>query len=72
MIQLTFGELVTAGPPTIQLQLWGVTAGGHGDRLAQGLEIPERFVLKTSFPARDLDEMDRTSLRHMGAIEHTS
>ena len=27
--------------------------------LVQGIEIPERFVLKTSFPARDLDEMDR-------------
>lgn len=49
--------------PTATLQEvydWASCVAFLPENSDKGIEIPERFVLKTSFPARDLDEMDRT------------
>lgn len=49
--------------PTATLQEvydWASCVAFLPENSDKGIEIPERFVLKTSFPARYLDEMDRT------------
>ena len=38
---------------------WAQCAGFLPENADKGIEVPERFVLKTSFPVQELNEMNR-------------
>jgi len=39
---------------------WAGCVAHMSEHAGKGLEVPDRFMLKTSFPSKDLTEMDRT------------
>lgn len=46
--------------PLSEVYVWASCVGYLSEHEGRGLEIPKRFMLKTSFPCRDLTEMEST------------
>mmetsp|Transcript_120860 Transcript_120860/g.301591 ORF Transcript_120860/g.301591 Transcript_120860/m.301591 type:complete len:96 (+) Transcript_120860:1-288(+) len=49
-----------SGATLAEVYAWAEVAAYLPEHEGKGLEIPARFVLKTSFPSRDLVEKDQT------------
>lgn len=48
------------GAPLADVYRWAEVVPYMPEHAGKGLEVPERFTLKTSFPSRELIEMERT------------